>query len=241
MNTRTLRALAAAATASFLLAASPEPSVSPLSVASAAAVSPAPASGSPTPAPIASSGMEMNGYQIETDQTNWNLNNGDFTMPHEVKVTRPGTDARGDKAKGNTKLGTATLIGNVVVHDNGAAPEAKDAGKDYQGPATITCDELTLDSKAKSYDAHGNVRFVQGNRVGTADRGVLNQTQHTLHMEGHVVLAEGQTSMRAAVVDYNLQTRDVIASGAPMVIREPIPQGSPGPPPSPKPSKKKKK
>ena len=120
--------------------------------------------------------MEMNGYQIETDQTNWNLNSGDFTMPHEVKVTRPGTDARGDHAKGNTKLGTATLIGGVVVHDSGGAPEAKDAGPDYQGPATITCDELTLDSKNKSYDARGNVRFVQGNRVGTADRGVLNQT-----------------------------------------------------------------
>ena len=185
--------------------------------------------------------MEMNGYQIETDQTNWNLNSGDFTMPHEVKVTRPGTDARGDKAKGNTKLGTATLVGSVVVHDKGGAPEAKDAGSDYQGPATITCNELTLDSKNKSYDARGNVRFVQGNRVGTAERGVLNQTQHTLHLEGNVVLAEGQTSMEAAVVDYNLQTRDVIASGAPMIIREPIPQRSPGPPASPKPSRSKKK
>jgi hypothetical protein len=47
--------------------------------------------------------------------------------------------------------------------------------------------------------------------------------------------------MKAGVVDYNLQTRDVIASGAPMIIKEPIPQGSPGPSPSPKPSKKKKK
>jgi lipopolysaccharide assembly outer membrane protein LptD (OstA) len=215
MKTRTLQALAAAATASFLLAAAPSPSASP------------------------SSGMEMNGYQIETDQTNWNLNSGDFTMPHEVRVTRPGTDARGDHAKGNTKLGTATLIGGVIVHDTGNAPEAKDAGTDYQGPATITCDELTLDSKNKSYDAHGNVRFVQGNRVGTAERAVLNQTQHTLHLEGNVVLAEGQTSMKAALVDYNLQTRDVIASGAPMIIREPIPQRSPGPTPSPKPPKKK--
>ena len=181
----------------------------------------------------------MNGYRIETDQTNWNLNSGDFTMPHEVTVTRPGTDARGDHAKGNTKLGTATLIGNVVVHDSGHAPEAKDAGSDYQGPATITCNELTLDSKTKTYDAHGNVRFVQGDRVGTAERGVLNSTQHTLHLEGNVVLAEGQTSMKAAVVDYNLQTRDVIASGGPMIIRQPIPQRSPGPPPSPKPPKKK--
>jgi len=196
---------------------------------------------SPSPGPQqTSSGMEMNGYQIQTDQTNWNLNSGDFTMPHEVKVTRPGTDARGDKARGNTKLGTATLIGSVVVHDNGNAPEAKDAGSDYQGPATITCDELTLDSKNKSYDAHGNVKFVQGNRVGTAERGVLNQLQHTLHLEGNVVLAEGETSMKAGVVDYNLQTRDVIASGAPMVIKQPIPTASPGAAPTPKPSPKRK-
>ncbi len=67
----------------------------------------------------------MNGYQIVTDQTNWNMTSGDFTMPHEVKVTRPGTDARGDHAKGNTKLGTATLIGSVVVHDNGNAPKRR--------------------------------------------------------------------------------------------------------------------
>jgi lipopolysaccharide export system protein LptA len=224
MNTRTLRSLATAVTAFVLLAASPAPTSAP----SAAA----------TGAPAAASGMEMNGYQIETDQTNWNMTSGDFTMPHEVKVTRPGTDARGDHAKGNTKLGTATLIGNVVVHDNGNAPEAKDAGADYQGPSTITCDELTIDSKNKSYDAHGNVRFVQGNRVGTADRGVLNQLKHTLHLEGNVVLAEGDSTMKAAVVDYNLQTRDVVANGAPMIIRQPIPQGSPGPPPSPKPTKK---
>src|ERR1700723_3644164 len=212
MNTRALRSLATAVTAFVLLAASPAPSAAP------------------TTAPSASSGMEMNGYQIETDQTNWNMTSGDFTMPHEVKVTRPGTDARGDHAKGNTKLGTATLIGDVVVHDNGNAPEAKDAGTDYQGPSTITCDELTIDSKNKSYDAHGNFRFVQGNRVGTADRGVLNQLKHTLHLEGNVVLAEGDSTMKAAVVDYNLQTRDVVANGAPMIIRQPIPLGSPGPP-----------
>jgi lipopolysaccharide assembly outer membrane protein LptD (OstA) len=215
MNARTLWPLATAVTALALLAASP---------------SPGPGNGS--------NGMEMNGYQIETDQTNWNLNSGDFTMPHEVKVTRPGTDARGDHAKGNTKLGTATLIGGVVVHDNGNAPEAKEAGSDYQGPSTITCDELTIDSKNKSYDARGNVHFVQGNRVGTAERGVLNQNKHTLHLEGNVVLAEGQSTMKAAVVDYNLQTRDVVANGAPMVIREPIPAKSPGPAPSPKPTKK---
>jgi lipopolysaccharide export system protein LptA len=195
------------------------------------------------PDPVASSGLVMNGYQIETDQTNWNLNSGDFVMPHEVKVTRPGSDARGDHAKGNTKLGTATLVGNVVIHDNGTAPEVKDAGAgtEYNGPATITTDNLTLDSKNKSYDAQGNVHFTQGNRTATADRGVLNQLAHTLHLEGNVVLTEGGSSMKAAVVDYNLQTKDVVASGAPMIIRQPIPQQAAPPPPTPKPKGTSKK
>jgi lipopolysaccharide export system protein LptA len=219
------RFAAAASAAVFLLATSPLASTT--------------ASAAPSPAATGNSGMEMNGYLITTDTTNWNLNTGDFVMPHEVKVTRPGTDARGDKAKGSSKLQTATLIGNVVVHDNGNAPEAKAAGADYQGPSTITCDELTVDSKDKAYDARGNVKFVQGNRVGTAERGVLNQMTHMLHLEGNVVLAEGQTSMRANVVDYNLQTRDVHASGAPMVIREPLPPKTSTPAPSPKPPRKK--
>ena len=175
------------------------------------------------------SGLEMNGYQIITDQTNWNLNTGDFVMPKEVKVQRPGSDARGDHAKGNTKLGTATLIGGVIIHDDGGAPEAAEAGSEYKGsgPSTITCDALTLDSKSKSYDAQGNVHFVQGNRTATAARGVLNQLQHTLHLEGGVVLTEGGSSMKADVLDYNLQTKDVIASGAPMVIKQPIASGAP--------------
>jgi lipopolysaccharide export system protein LptA len=195
----------------------------------------------PAAAPSPPTGLVMNGYQIETDQTNWNLNSGDFVMPHEVKVTRPGSDARGDHAKGNTKLGTATLVGNVVIHDNGGAPEAKDAGagNEYSGPSTITTDNLTLDSKTKSYDAQGNVHFTQGNRSATADRGVLNQLAHTLHLEGNVVLSEGGSSMKANVVDYNLQTKDVVASGAPMIIRQPIPQGAPAPAPSPKGKAKK--
>jgi lipopolysaccharide export system protein LptA len=181
----------------------------------------------------------MNGYQIITSQTNWNLKSGDFTMPNEVKVTRPGSDARGDHATGNSLRGTATLSGNVVIHDDGGAPEAKDAGSDYNGPSTITCDTLMLDSKAKSYDARGNVHFTQGQRTAVAARGVLNQLAHTLHLEGNVVLSENGSSMKADVVDYNLQTRDVVASGAPMVIKQPIPPPAPGPASTAKATKKK--
>lgn len=219
------RCAVALAVAVSLLGASPAP------VTSAALAA------SPSPAP----GMVMNGYQIETDLVNGNLKSGDFTMPREVRVTRTGSDARGDRAHGNSNKGIATLEGHVVVHDNGGAPEAKDAGADYQGPSTITCDTLTLDSKNRSYDAQGNVRFVQGNRIGTAQRGILNQTAHTLHLEGNVILSEGETSIRGSVVDYNLQTRDVVASGAPIIIRQPVPGPTPGPPQSPKPATRKRR
>ena len=185
------------------------------------------------------SSMTLNGYQIETALVNSNFNTGDFTMPQEVKVLRTGSDARGDRAHGNSKRGFAVLEGHVVVHDSGGAPEAKEAGGDYTGPATISCDTLTLDMKGRSYDAQGNVHFSQGNRTGSATRGILNQTAHTLHLEGNVVLTEGETSIRGNVVDYNLQTRDVVATGAPIIIKQPVPAPSPGAPSSPKPKKKK--
>jgi lipopolysaccharide export system protein LptA len=80
---------------------------------------------------------------------------------------------------------------------------------------------------------------VQGNRTGTARRGILNQTAHTLHLEGDVLLTEGETSIRGSVIDYNLQTKDMSATGVPIVIKQPVPAQNPGPPATPKPKKKK--
>jgi lipopolysaccharide export system protein LptA len=84
------------------------------------------------------------------------------------------------------------------------------------------------------------VHFTQGARTATAQRGVLNQLQHTLHLEGSVVLTEGGSSMKADVVDYNLQTKDVVASGAPMIIKQPI-GGGPAPAAAPTGTPKAKK
>jgi len=192
---------------------------------------------SPTPAPPGAGQTTINGYRVETSTTDWNANSGEFTMPNEVRVSRPGSDARGDHARGNSKAGTFVLEGNVVLHDSGGAPEGKEAGADYNGPATITCDLLTIDSKAKNYDAQGNVHFVQGARTGVAHHATLNETTHQLHLDGDVLLVDGQTSFRAEIVDYNLQTKDVKSSGAPIVIREPVQSPTPGPPPSPRPTR----
>jgi lipopolysaccharide export system protein LptA len=193
---------------------------------------------SPSPAPTGNGTTTINGYRVETSTTDWNANTGEFTMPNEVRVNRTGSDARGDKAHGNSRSGTFVLEGNVVMHDTGNAPEGREAGGDYNGPATITCDLLTIDSKAKVYDAQGNVHFVQGARTGVARHATLNQTTHVLHLDGDVLLVDGQTSFRAEIVDYNLQTKDVKSSGAPIVIREPVQNASPGAPPSPRPTRR---
>lgn len=193
---------------------------------------------SPQPDPAAG-GLETSDYRIETDETHWNFNSGDFTMPHRVRFFRPGTDAVGDRATGNSKRGTATLIGNVTVHDSGNAPEATGGGAySGSGPATLTCDQLEIDSKQKVYTATGNVHFSQGTRTGTAQHGVLDRTTGKLLLTGDVKLTDAGSSMTANVVNYNLNTKDVDVSGAPLIIKQPVPPAQAGTA-TPKPKKKK--
>jgi len=216
------------------LAASPRPT--PPSQTSA---TPAPAALSPAaPGSAAPGGLETKDYRIETDETHWNFNSGDFTMPHRVRFFRPGTDAIGDKARGNSKRGTATLIGNVVVHDSGNAPEASTDSYSGNGPATLTCDQLDIDSKQKIYTATGHVHFSQGTRTGTADHGTLNRGSGVLQLTGNVKLTDAEQSMTAQDLLYNLNTKDVDVHGAPIVIKHPVATSSAAPA-TPKPKKRK--
>ena len=133
--------------------------VAPPSAAPSASPSPAPrSSGASKPA------LETPYYRVETDEIH-HKGNGDFSMPNKVLFSRPGSEGTADHAEGNDKRGTVTLIGNVVVHDNGNAPEAN-TDDEYAkgGPSTLTCDRLEIDSKAKIYTAIGHVHFEQGAR-----------------------------------------------------------------------------
>jgi lipopolysaccharide export system protein LptA len=182
--------------------------------------------------------------QVETDQAHYNQDSGDFRMPDKAKFSRAGTDATGDHANGNTKRGTLTLEGNVVVHDNGSAPEANtETAYSKGGPSTMTCDKLDVDARSKLYTASGNVQFEQGTRKGSADRGVLDRGRETLHLDGRVHLADGASTMASDNVDYNLTTKDVVARGGPIIITQPVPSrepraaGSATPTPKPKPKR----
>jgi lipopolysaccharide assembly outer membrane protein LptD (OstA) len=169
-------------------------------------------------------GLQTAAYRIETDETKANFNTGDFTMPHRVRFFRPGTDAIGDRAQGNSKRGTVSLFGNVVVHDSGNASEASDAAYKGSGPATLTCDQLDVDSKARVYTATGHFHFAQGARTGSSDRAVLDRGAGTLHLEGNVHLSDNGSTMSANIVDYNLNTKDVQTHGNPTTMTQPATQ-----------------
>jgi lipopolysaccharide transport protein LptA len=183
----------------------------PLAAASAAAGLPA-------------GGIETRDYRIQTEVTNSNLNTGDFRMPKTVRFSRPGTDAVANSAQGNYKRGTATLTGNVVLHDSGNAGEAGSTPYHGNGPATLTCDQLDVDAHAKLYTATGHVHFSQATQSGTADKAVLNRATQMLHLEGNVRLDSQGSTLTANMVDYNLNTKDVEVHGSPAVMTEPANQ-----------------
>ena len=181
-------------------------------------------------------GVTTRDFRIETDQTNSNLNDGNFSMPHRVKFFRPGTDVVGDSAKGNYKAGTVTITGHVLMHDSGQSSGPRKAGAAPDGgPATLSCDELQVDSKRKIYVAVGNVVYVQGQRQATAQNGRLDKGAHSLDLNGNVRLADGDQTLTAQTVHYDTLTKDVSTSGNPVTLSAPASQ-LPGVPNSTQPS-----
>jgi hypothetical protein len=245
--------------------AQPSPSASPASATAAPSTVPSAApSGAPAPrataasrpaaaprtrtakrpgtsaSPAAKAAFETPYYKINTEDISYK-DNGDFTMPKKVTFSRPGSDGVADRAEGNSKRGTVSLFGNVVIHDNGNAPEASSEDEYAKGgPATITCDQLDVDSKAKVYTAIGHVHFEQGDRKADAARGVLNRTTGMLRLQGKVKTLDGSSSLTGDDMDYNLNTKRFEANGRPVMIKQPVPTPEPGSvTPSPKPKKRR--
>ncbi len=178
---------------------------------------------------------------VTTDTLHYNQNSGDFTMPGKASFARPGTEASGDRAQGNTKRGTLTLSGNVAVHDSGNASEVGESAYKGNGPANLTCNTLAVDGKSKVYTADGNVRFSQGSRTGAADHGLLDRGSNKLRLERNVKLTDGESSMSANSVDYDLTSKDVVVHGGPIIIKQPVPSAEPRPASSSTPKPKRKR
>jgi lipopolysaccharide export system protein LptA len=171
-------------------------------------------------APLQRAGLRVGGtfYTIETTAAHYNVGSGAFETDAPLRISRPGLDASADGGRGNAIAGTAVLKGNVRVHDAGGAgsPQGKDAE-----PATLTCDELDVDARKDAYRAAGHARFIGTTRTAQADLMVFDRKRHTVHLEGDVILTDGDAAVHATVVDLDLAHHDAVALGSPVVIVKP--------------------
>jgi lipopolysaccharide assembly outer membrane protein LptD (OstA) len=192
---------------------------------------------SPVTAQQSIMGVQTGDLRIQTDSTDYNINSGDFTMPHHVSATRPGMTIDGDRAHGNGKRRIVYIEGHVVVHQSAGSPMP---GGRASEPSTLTTNRLTVEMGTRIYTAEGNVHFTQGMRNVTADRGVMHDATHDLNLTGHVAINDADQSLSADSVDYNTRTEDVqahnnvrinvpVQQGGGSPLGEPIPANSPHP------------
>ncbi|MDQ2680589.1 MAG: LptA/OstA family protein [Candidatus Eremiobacteraeota bacterium] len=155
-------------------------------------------------------------YNVNTSALDLNYQNGDFTAPNHVTMTRPDppADINADRATGNYKRKAATLVGHVVLHDSsGFASLSSAKSEGTHQPATLTTDQLQIDGISKVYVATGSVHFTQGTTVVDADKGTLDDRTHILHLSGNVHITQQARSMNAQTVAYNTISGDAKADG----------------------------
>lgn len=151
---------------------------------------------------------------IKTAQFHYNFNDGNFSFPVHFYATRQDTDISADRGNGNSDKKLLHAVGHVVIHQNGGAGVSGKASALGAKPSTLTCDTLDVDGNRKLYTATGNMHYTQeGGREANADRAVLDDANHHLHMEGHVRVREGERVVEAAVLDYDTLTGQVDGNG----------------------------
>jgi lipopolysaccharide transport protein LptA len=177
---------------------------------------------------------------IRADKVQFNINTGDFTIPDRFTASRQGSDITADHATGNSKQKVLHAEGHVIVHQTGSSATGAKPNAVTQRPSTLTCDRLDVDGIKKLYYATGNMHFTQeGGREATADSAVLDDTEHHLHMEGHVHVRQGDQTIDGDTLDYNTQSGQLDANGD-VTITAPVETASPGPPGSPAPQRRKR-
>ncbi len=151
---------------------------------------------------------------IKTASVHYNLNTGDFSFPSHFTATRQGMDITADRASGNAQKKIMHASGNVVVHENAPATSGSKALSLTQQPSTLTADKLDVDGNTKIYVATGNMHFTQpGGHEASADRAVLDDATHHLHLEGNVTVRDGERTIQASQLDYDTETGQVDGNG----------------------------
>jgi lipopolysaccharide export system protein LptA len=233
--------LAIVALASGIAVAKPTPATSPRKNATA------------TPAPATT--VTAGAWTVHMSEVDYNSHSGDFSTSDHIAMTRNGGDINADRASGNSNSKLWTLYGHVIVHDVAGAFDSKNTpSTKNKGPATLTCDQLKVDDKAKVYVATGHVHYTQDKTVADADHGTMDDQAHTMDLSGNVKIVDGPESLSGDRVHYDTATGQMhaesdtpgavlmefpggagpsIATPRPIHIRNPLNKKAPQPTPSP--------
>ncbi|HYL27707.1 MAG TPA: hypothetical protein VEW74_07715 [Candidatus Nitrosotalea sp.] len=181
----------------------PQPPARPAPAAAAAPGANAPAS------------FDLGVWTVHASSLDANFKSGDFSTPNKIVMTRAGGDVSADRANGNYKKQMLYLNGHVVMHDTQGSAQSLAGGAPPRepSPSTLTADRAQIDGAAKVYKAIGNVHYVQADTVVDANTGTLDDTAHTLLLEGAVHITEGARSMNAQRVLYNTAAGTAHAEG----------------------------
>jgi lipopolysaccharide export system protein LptA len=100
---------------------------------------------------------------------------------------------------------TATFIGKVVAR---------------QGDVTIYCDRLVIShsEKAKEVDkveAFGNVRIVQGNRIGQSAHALYENVTGKITLDGNPKVFQGDDVVTGKIITYFVNEQKSIVTGSP--------------------------
>ena len=170
-------------------------------------------------------------WDMRTTQMHANMATGEFSAPDHVLLTRAdGSTVDADRATGNYKMHQATLYGNVIVKDaSGTFGLRSASAAQGRGQATLTADQVRLDDAAHTYDATGNVHYVQGDTTVDAQTAHLNDLTHQLDLSGKVHVVQGDRTLDAEHATYNTQSglgNALTSAGGDVIITMPGPSPS---------------
>lgn len=181
---------------------------------------PKPPAHAPSPPPKAGANpgqasFDLGVWTVHASSLDANFKSGDFSTPNKVVMNREGGDVSADRANGNYKKQVLYLKGHVVMHDTQGNVQSMAGGgpAGEPSPSTLTADQAQIDGAAKVYKAIGNVHYVQADTVVDANSGTLNDSDHTLLLEGAVHITQGTRSMNAQRVLYNTESGSAHAQG----------------------------
>ncbi|MBV9271580.1 MAG: LPS export ABC transporter periplasmic protein LptC [Candidatus Eremiobacteraeota bacterium] len=158
--------------------------------------------------------VAVGGWTLETEQLDADTQNGDFSSPVKVHLTRgDGSTIDADRANGNYKRHQANLFGHVEIHDVSGTFGMKSAQNAPHQPATLATDELRVDGTTRVYDAQGNVHYEQGESTAEADHARLNDVTHRLDMVGKVHVVQGDRTLFADRATYDTVSGHGLAEG----------------------------